>query len=136
MATFNKTYFFTEALAIKTINLRTDTLAVALSNESSVDASANLLSDITQIAYTNLSSRIITTTGDSSAGGVYKLVLADLVLTATGPVAPFRLICIYDTTAALNPLIGYIDYGSSVTLATGSVFTINFDQTNGFLTIG
>ncbi len=134
MATFTKINAFTELLAEKAYNLGTDSLVIALTNTAHT-ASWSRLSDLTQVSYANLSSRAITTTTSAQTDGTYKLVLADVVLTATGTVGPFRYIYIYDDTAANDELIGYIDYGSVVTLGNGSTFTLNFDQINGFLTL-
>lgn len=98
---------------------------------------ACVLANVTQISYTNLSSRNITTTSSLQTSGTYKLTLTDLVLTATGAVGPFRYVYIYNSTATTpaNALIGYYDYGSSISLAAGESLTINFDDTNGVLTI-
>lgn len=134
MATFTKINSFVELLAEKTFNLGSDTLTVALTNTAHT-ASWTKLSDLTQISYTNLSSRVITTTSSSQTDGTYKLVLADLVLTASGAVGPFQYIYIYDDTATNDELIGYLDYGSAVTLTSGQSFTIDFDASNGILTI-
>ncbi len=134
MASFTKIDSFTEKLAEKVFNLGSDTLTVALTNTAHT-ASWSQLSDLTQISYTNLSSRVITTTSSAQTSGTYKLVLADLTLTATGSVGPFRYIYIYDDTATNDELIGYFDYGSEVTLASGNTFIIDFDATNGILTL-
>lgn len=133
MATFTKFNSFVEALAEKVHNLGADQLKVALTN-SAPSASNTQLSNITEISYTNLSSRNITTSASSQTSGTYKLVLTDLVLTASGgSVATFRYVVIYNDTATNDELIGYYDYGSAVTLANGETFTIDFDATNGLL---
>lgn len=134
MATFNKFESFVEALAEKVHNLGSDVLTVALTNTAPI-ATNTVLADITQISYTNLSSRAITTTSSSQTAGLYKLVLADLVLTASGSVGPFRYVVIYNDTATNDELIGWLDYGSSISLNTGETFTIDFDATNGVITI-
>lgn len=133
MASFVKFQPFVKALAEKVHNLGSDQLAVALTN-TAPNATDDMLADITQISYTNLSSRNLTTSSSAQTSGTYKLVLADLVLTASGgSVGPFRYVVIYNDTATNDELIGYYDYGSSITLADGETLTIDFDGTNGVL---
>lgn len=134
MAAFNKFYSFTEALAEKVHNLGSDTLQVALCATANAPVATNtVLANLTQIAYTNLSTQVITTTSSAQTTGTYKLVLADLVLTASGAVAAFQYVVIFNQTAAGDELIGWYDYGSAVTLANGETFTIDFDGANGLL---
>lgn len=134
MATYTKFQPFVEALAEKVHNLGSDQLTVALTN-TAPNATDATLSQITQISYTNLSSRNITTTSSAQTSGTYKLTLTDLVLTASGAVGPFRYVVVYNDTSASDNLISYADYGSSISLASGDTFTIDFDGTNGFLTL-
>jgi len=136
MATFNKFNSFVEAIAEKVHNLGADTLTVALTTNANAPVASNTqLSNLTQISYTNLSARAITTSSSSQSSGTYKLVLADLVLTASGAVATFRWVVIYNDTATNDELICYFDYGADVTLANGETFTLDFDGTNGLLQI-
>lgn len=137
MATFNKFNAFVEHLAEKVHNLGSDQLVVALTNTAPT-ASNSVRADLTEITYTNLSSRNITTSSSSQTSGTYRLILTDLVLTASGgSVGPFRYVVIYNDTptSPADPLIGYYDYGSSITLADGETLTIDFDGTNGLLSI-
>lgn len=134
MATFTKFQPFVEALAEKKHNLGSDQLVVALTNSAPSSANA-VLTDITQISYTNLSSRNVTTSSSAQTSGTYKLTLADLVLTASGAVATFRYVVLYNDTATNDDLIGYYDYGSALTMASGETFTIDFDASGGALTI-
>jgi hypothetical protein len=132
MATFNKFNAFVEALAEKVHNLGSDQLTVALTNTLPT-SSNSVLADISQISYTNLSSRNITTSSSSQTGGLYKLILTDLTLTATGAVGPFRYVVIYNSTAASGNLIAWFDYESSISLANGDTLTIDFDPSTGLL---
>ena len=135
MATFSKFQSFVEAIAEKKHNLGSDTLTVALTNSAPL-ATNGVLADITQIAYTYCSARVITTTSSAQTDGTYKLVLADLVLTAAGgAVGPFRYVVIYNDTALNDELIGWYDYLSSITLNDTETLTIDFDGTNGVLTL-
>ena len=136
MATFNKFNAFVENVAEGVHNLQTGQLVVALTNTLPTSADS-VLADISQITYTNLSSRNITTSTSAQTAGTYKLVLTDIVLTATGAVGPFRYVVIYNDTptSPADPLIGWYDYGSSISLANGETFTVDFDATNGVLTL-
>ena len=133
MASFNKFNSFVEALAEKVHNLGSDTLTVALCNTAPT-ASNTQLSDLTQISYTNLSSRTLSSVTSSQTNGTYTLDAADLVLTASGTVATFRYVVLYNDTATNDELIGYYDYGSAVDLQNGETFTITFDA-SGILTL-
>jgi len=133
VATFNKFNSFVEALAEKTHNLGADTLTVALTNTAPA-AGNTVLANITEISYTNLSSRVLTSVISSQTSGTYTLDAADLVLTASGTVPTFRYVVLYNDTAASDELIGYYDYGSAVDLLNGETFTITFDA-SGILTL-
>lgn len=137
MVSFNKFNSFVEALAEKVHNLGSDTLTVALTAAANAPVATNtVLANLTQISYTNCSSRAITTSSSSQASGTYKLVLTDLVLTASGgSVGPFRYVVLYNDTATNDELIGWYDYGSDLTLSDGDTLTIDFDGTGGVLTL-
>lgn len=135
MASYTKFQPFVEKLAEKAHNLGSDTLTVALTN-SAPSAANGILTDITQISYTNLSARALTISSSAQSGGTYKLVINDLTLTASGgAVAAFRYVVIYNDTATNDELIAYFDYGSSITLQDGDSFVLDFDGTNGLLQI-
>lgn len=134
MATFNKFNAFVENLAEKVHNLQADALTLALTNTAPVATNA-VLTDITEITYTNLSARGLTVNSSAQSGGVYKLTIADKVLTASGAVGPFRYVVLYNDTptSPTDPLIAWWDYGASISLASGETFTVDFDDTNGVL---
>src|SRR3990167_2163141 len=137
MVAFTKLNGFVEDLAEKVHNLGSDQLVIALSNtapgsETTPPTGAtgtNILANITQISYTNCSTRNITTSSSAQSAGTYTLALTDLVLTASGgTVGAFRYVYIYNDTptSPADPLIGDWDYGSSITLNSGETLTIDF----------
>ena len=134
MASFTKINSFVENLAEKQIDLSGAALTVALTDTAHT-ATWDELADLTEIDYTNCSSRVITVSSSAQTDGTYKLVRDDLTLTASGTVGPFRYIYIYDDGSTGDKLIAYYDYGSEVTLENGDTFKIDFDGTNGVLTI-
>jgi hypothetical protein len=130
MATYNKFEQFVEDLAVKVHDCDTDQFVVALTAAANAPVATNtVLANLTQIAYTNLSSRNLTTSTAAQTGGVYTQLFADLVLTASGgAVAAFRYVVIYNDTpvSPADPLVGWYDYGSDLTLADGETLTIDF----------
>ena len=139
MAAFNKFNQFVEDLAKGVHNLGSNQLAVALTAAANAPVASNeTLSNLTPISYTNCSSRNVTTTSAEQTSGTLKLICADLVLTASGGnVGPFRYVALYNDTptSPVDPLIGWYDYGSEITLASGETLTIDFDQSGGVLTV-
>lgn len=135
MASYNKFRSFVENLAEKVYNLQSDTLTVALCAAANAPVNTNtVLANLTQVSYTNLSARALTVSSSAQSSGTYKLVIADLVLTASGgAVAAFRYVVIYDDTATNDELICWFDYGSDLTLADTETLTLDFDGTNGLL---
>jgi hypothetical protein len=144
MATFNKVNDFVQN-AVHNMDLESDQVVIALSNTAPSSEASNpasdgngVLANVTQVAYTNLSSRNVTTTSSTQTGGTYKLVLSDITLTSSGgATGPFRYVYIYNDTAAspADPLIGYYDYGSSLTLNDGDSLTVDFSAANGVIQI-
>ncbi len=136
MATFSKFQPFAEDVYEAVHNFSTHVLTIFLTtNAAAPTAAMRLLSEVTQIAYTNLSTRVLTTTSSAQTAGTYKLIVTDLVLTASGAVATFRRVGVYNDTptSPADPLVGHWDYGADVTLANGETFTIDLDGTNGLL---
>jgi hypothetical protein len=112
-----------------------DTYRWTLSNTAPVLASTNLLSNITQIAtgngYTQMTDGagglLATMSALSSSGQTTTWAQsANVVLTATGAVGPFQyLIMVDDTpTSPLNPVLGWLNHGSAVTMANTDTYTI------------
>jgi hypothetical protein len=125
---------FVEAIFKELHKLDTDQLKIALSNTAPDAAGDTVLADITEVSYTNCSARTITTLDASQTAGLFKLVIQDLVLSASGgPVGPFRYIVLYNDGAPSDQLIGYFDYGTALTLNDGESLNLNFDDSLGVL---
>lgn len=140
MAAYNKFSQFVEDLAHKVHNLGSDTLKVALTN-TAPNATDETFSQITEISAGNGYSAGGTQATISSSAhttGTYKLTLADVTFTASGgSIGPFRYVVLYNDTptSPADPLIGYYDYGTNITITTGNSFTVDFDASNGALTV-
>lgn len=132
MATYNKFQQFVEDLAKGVHNFTSDatcTITVALTAAANAPVATNsVLADLTQISYANLSSRVVTGVTAEQTSGTVSLTGTDLVLTASGAVATFRYVVLYndDPTSPADPLICWFDYGSDITLASGETLTIDF----------
>lgn len=140
MASFNKYNVFVEDLAEKVHNLSADTLKVALSNTAPNAGSHAGLADITEISPGNgytAGGNSASVTSSSQTSGTYKLVLGDPATWSAsgGSIGPFRYAVLYNDTSTGDRLIGWWDYGTSITLADGESFTVDFDPSSGVLTI-
>lgn len=125
---YNKFYTLVEDMAEAKHNFQSDTLKVALSNASNAPSASldKKLTDITTIDTTNLDSTILSVTSSGQTNGVYKLVLADKLLTATADVPAFRYAIIYNDTHTDKPLIAWFDYASEVSLHENDTFKLDF----------
>jgi len=141
MAAFVKFNKFLEQLAEKSYDLGSDTLKFALTNtaptaatDTQFDAVTDHAAPVAANGYT-AGGHTATISASSETGGTYTLAsVTDVVITATeGGIGPFRYVILYDDDAADDELIGYWDYGSSITLAEDETFTI--DVTDSLLTI-
>jgi len=140
MAAFNKFDAFVEHLSEGVHDLGSDTLKIMLTNSAPV-AGNSVKTDLTEITAENgysAGGTAATLTSSSQTSGTYKLVLGDVVFTASGgTIGPFRYAVLYNDTptSPADPLIGWYDYGSSVTLNAAETFTVDFDASNGVLTL-
>lgn len=133
MASFVKFQNFVEDLGKGVHDLRASghTLKVLLSNTAPNVATNTVKADITEISAGNgytaggadVQNDWSETTGTGTATGV------DVVWTASGgTIGPLRYVILYNDTptSPADPLIGYWDYGSSITLNAGDSFTADF----------
>ena len=127
---FNSTVAF---LANGGFNLGSDTLKIALTDSSPI-ATNTVIGNISQISYSNIQNGgttglNVTVTSSTQSSGLYKLLVSQPTLTATGSVPQFRYVVLYDSTS--GDLIAWYDNGSEVNMGTNDTFTVNFDLTNG-----
>lgn len=144
MASFNKYEQFVADLASGVHQLQTGTthvLKVILSNTTPNATTHTVRADVGELTtgggYTSGGASVGTITG-AETGGVFKLTGGtDPVFTATTGFGPFRYAILYNDTptSPADPLIGWWDYGSSISLAASETFTVDLDQTNGILTL-
>lgn len=132
MATFNKFNDFVEQVGLKQHELNADPLFVYLSNEAPLATDATR-ADIADLAtgggYTAGGIDTLNTASESPAGTM-TVVGTDVVWTATvGGFGPFRYAILYNQVGGLlttNKLIGWWDYGSSISLLVNDTFTVDF----------
>lgn len=141
MASFNKFEVFTTDLCTKVHNLNSDTLSVYLSNATPSASGDSVKTDLAEISIANgYTGPVDTQNTGSGSAGTYTVSGTKVVITASGSVGPFQYVVLYNDTptSPADPLIGWWDYGSAVTLASGETFTIKFnnsDTTGSILTV-
>jgi lysozyme family protein len=150
MATFNKFNTFVQDIGRKVHNLNSDTLKDALTNTApnAADTVYDSTTSPPQLSSTSNAHEVAAGNGYSAGGtaigstaysqtsGTATLSGANTVVTASGAVGPFRYNFMYNVTAGTTSTrapIGWYDYGSSITLASGETFTV--DHSANLLTI-
>lgn len=139
MAAYQKAQDYVEQLNKGVHIWGSHTFKQAFSNAAPNLATMAALADITQIAtgggYTGGAGGglLLDTVTLTEASGTAKVTIADEVFTASGAVATFRYIWIYNdsATSPADALVQVYDYGSAITMANGETFTTDFDGTNG-----
>lgn len=138
MATFVKFQDFAEQMLRGVHNFGAHSFKLVLTNTAPAATNA-VLADITQIAAAGgfpSGGVVLDSVVLSETAGTAKVVIADEVITASGgSIGPFRYAVIYNDTAASKNLVGFYDYGSSVTLNDTEPLTVDFDQANGVFTL-
>ena len=121
MASFNKFYQTVNDIGLGVLDLNTDTIKVMLTNTLPV-ATNHVYSDISggEVANGNgytTGGGTVTGTGYTNSSGTSTLAGSAFTWTSsTGNMGPFRYVVAYDSTPATKTLLGWWDYGSSVTL--------------------
>lgn len=135
MATFQVVDEFVNNLGTKKIDLSADTFKWFLTNSTPTKAGTQVKGDLTPITEENGYAEWAPTTGWDETGsgtGVWRFnVGADKVWTASGgSFGPFRYAVLYDDTPSspADPVVGYVDYGSSISVNVGETFTLDLDS--------
>jgi DUF4097 and DUF4098 domain-containing protein YvlB len=136
MAAFNKIQDYVEQLNKAKHDWSSHTFKAGLTNSAPV-ATNTIYANLTEISAGNgysAGGMTLDTVTLSETSGTAKVTIADEVLTASGgSIGAFRYVPIYNDTqtSPADPLVCWYDYGSSITLADGESFTLDFDATNG-----
>lgn len=132
MAAFNKFNDFIEQLGLKQHDLNADPLFVELTNEAPL-ATDTTRADIVFLGtgggYTAGGIDTLNTASESPAGTM-TVVGTDAVWTGSGGgFGPFRYVVLSNQVGGLastNKLIGWWDYGSSISILAAETFTVDF----------
>lgn len=129
MPVFNSFNAYPADVANGVHNLGSHSLKVVLSSVLP-SPSNTILANITQISAVNgytTGGLTVTISSSSQTAGIYSLIAgADVTWTAVGgDMASFRYLILYNDTptSPVDPLIGWLDYGSSVVVKDGESFT-------------
>lgn len=137
MATVSKFNSFPQALLQAVHNFSGHTFKALLSNTLPL-ATHTVKADVTELGAGNGYSAggVAVGMAVSLSGGTAKVTASDAAITAAGgAIGPFRYVVFYNDTATGDPLIGWSDYGSAVSIPDGDTFNIRFDSTDGLFTL-
>lgn len=141
MATFQRTDEFINYVGTKKVDLSADTFKMGLTNTALTAAGTQVLADLTPITANGGGEKTITCTWAETGGGtgIWRFSIgADQVFTASGgSFGPFRYVYVYDDTptSPADPLVGYIDYGSAITVNDTETFTVDVDSNFAIFTV-
>ena len=132
MATFNKFQDFSEQLTKGVHQFGTHTFKVMLTNSAPV-ATNTVKSDLTDISAGNgyTAGGSATTITVSETSGTTTVSGSKVTFTASGgAIGPFRYATLYNDSAASKNLVGWWDYGASITLNAGESLDVKFSNTD------
>lgn len=133
MVAFNKYQDFSFQLGkgVHQLHAAGHTLKVMLSNTAPNLATHTVRADVTEISAANgyVSGGVDTQNDYTTAAGIGSCTGVDVTITASGgSFGPFRYVILYNDTptSPADPLIGYWDYGSSISVNDTEFFTTDF----------
>jgi hypothetical protein len=139
MATFVEVDKFSEDLSngVHDLHGGTHTFKWMLTNSAPTASGTSVKADVTEITAANgyTAGGHSTTLSVGRSGQTTTVSGTQVVITATGAVGPFRYLVLYNDTptSPADPVIGFLDHGSAVTMANtdtytipaGAIFTVN-----------
>lgn len=141
MAAFNKFNIFTDDLTAAKHDFSSHTFKVMLTNSAPIATNA-IKGDLTDITAQNgyTAGGTATTITRANTSGTETIKGTDVVFTASGgSFGPFRYAVLYNDSQAspVKPLVGWWDYGSSISLNTSETFTVDTggDTNNAIFTL-
>ena len=123
---YNKFQGFVGYLGTAATNMHTATYTVYLTNNAPSASADDIRTDLVGATEENGYAAADITNTYSETAGTGTVAAVDVVVTATGAVGPFRYVVIFDDTHASDILVCWWDYGSSISLANGETFTVDF----------
>ena len=139
MATFTFFDEFANILGQGDHHFDTDTFKMYLTNTAVDQATNTVAADHTKISANGGGEKTLTVTWAETGGGtgVWRFsIAADQVWTASGgSFGPFRYVVVYNDTHASDALVGYLDYGSAITVNDTETFTADVDANFTLFTI-
>ena len=131
---YNKINSFVADLANGSQNFTVSTgnqYAVALTDTAPTASSTSFTGEISYANFSGVNPNYLTIISSGQTGGVEKVVISNLLMSATGTIPQFRYIGIKNVTT--GKVVAWFDYGSELNITVGQVFNIQFDATNGLL---
>lgn len=127
MATFQRFNSFIEAVAEKKHDMGADTFKVMLTNTAPV-ATNTVKANITEISGGNgytAGGQTVAVASSSQTSGTYTAAVNTTATwtAAGGSIASFRYAVMYNDTATNDELVGFWDYGSTISPAVGESFS-------------
>lgn len=138
MATFNKFNQFHRDILSGVHNFNTDVFKVMLTNVAPLPGN-QILADITEITTGSGYSAggTATAVSVSVAGGVTKVFGTTVTFSSSGTIGPFQYAVLYNATqtSPIQPLVGWWDYESPITLFPSDTFAVSYNVSNGIFTV-
>ncbi len=110
-----------------------DVLRFYLTNATPNAATHGVKADIAEIATgSGYTGAVAVDNIGTRSGGTVSIAVTDKTITASGgSVGPFRYAVVFNDTptSPADPLVGFYDYGTAITLADGDSFVLDFAAT-------